>query len=257
MPGEGLEYAIRRLNWRRTHYGIVRMPGTAASSVLPTLEAAEADRSHREAETRARVANPFICGPNHTARSRLPEPVFADWLRDASIEPPVAQGQPVNWTEWWEQMHKSLSPEQVEHVWAGLDRVQFFEVVARPAGSVGYAVVKIEWEYNDQWFTPGDEGGTPLNVFRTRAAAESLWRQLEQQEQADYAPDPDALLQPERTGGRFETTRWSDDVRWPMGLTSAGLLHYKCATFVHGDTAPFYEIVEIELPGIRVGDVGG
>jgi hypothetical protein len=51
------------------------------------LEEAEADRARREADVRARVKNPFICGPNHAARSRLPEPVFEDWLRDAGMEP--------------------------------------------------------------------------------------------------------------------------------------------------------------------------
>ncbi|MDY3563616.1 hypothetical protein R5W23_005232 [Gemmata sp. JC673] len=257
MPDAVLEYAIRRLNWRRTHYGIVRMPGAVTQAILPMLEEAEADRSRREAEVRQRVANPFICGPSHAARSRLPEPIFADWLRDASIEPPVAQVQAVNWTEWWEQTHKGLAPEQVAHVWAGLDRVRFFEVVARPAGSVGYAVVKIEWEYNDDWYEPGAEGGTPLNVFRTRAAAEALWRQLEQQERADYVLDPDDPLQSEPSGVRFETTRWSADVLWPMGLAREGLLHYEYATFAQGDTAPFYDIVEVDLLGIRAGDVGG
>jgi hypothetical protein len=44
-----LEYAVRRLNWRRTHYGIIRMPGAVTASALPTPENAETNRG-RETE---------------------------------------------------------------------------------------------------------------------------------------------------------------------------------------------------------------
>src|SRR5262245_63710009 len=140
MSDSPLEYAIRRLNWRRTHYGIVRMPGAVAIGALPTLEEAEVDRAAREAEIRARVGNPFICGPNHAARSRLPEAIYHDWLREVGVEPlQPGQKEPVNWIGWWQQARMHFTPEQIAHVWGGLDRVRFFEVVARRAGSVGYA----------------------------------------------------------------------------------------------------------------------
>ncbi|MBY0460728.1 MAG: hypothetical protein K2V38_25700 [Gemmataceae bacterium] len=254
MTGERVEYAIRRLNWRRTHYGIVRMPGFTPFGTMPTIEEAEEDCGRREAEVRARVGNPFICGPTHAARSRLPEPIFEDWLRDAGIEPrQPGQTQPVNWVGWWPQAHKGLSAEQVAHVWAGLDRVRFFEVVARPENRIGYAVVRIEWEYNDNWMEPGDEGGTPLRVFRRWTAAEEYRQVLEGFEHRWRAPQPDS----ESGGRRYETTRWTDEDSWPLGAPREGLMHYQYATFAHGGEAPFYEVVEIELPDLLGGRVDG
>jgi hypothetical protein len=245
MPaGERLEYAIRRLNWRRTHYGIVRMPGSVAIGALPTLEEAEADRARRESEVRARIANPFICGPSHAARSRLPEPIFQDWLRDAGIEPTQrGQKEPVNWFGWWEQARVNLSAEQVAHVWAGLDRVRFFEVAARPEGRIGYAVVRVEWEYNDSWFEPGAEGGAPFKVFRRWAAAEEYRRELEHHDRGSSA---------QRTA-RYDVTRWADELHWPLGSPSEGPSYSQSATIAHGGEVPLYEVIEVELPDPRGG----
>jgi hypothetical protein len=233
-----VEYAIRRLNWRPTHYGTVRMPGYTPVGALPTFEEAEDDRRRREAEARERVVNPFLCGPNHAARSRLPEPVFCDWLRDAGIEPPAS-----DWGAWWTAIRPSLSAEQVGHVWAGLDRVRFFEVVARPEGRVGYAVVSVEWEYNDNWMEPGAEGGTPLKVFRRWAAAEAYLRQSEEEVRRIYQPDPydDEPM-------RFDVQRWANETHWPLGPDPVGRPDYETTAFASGLEAPFYEIVEVELP---------
>ncbi|MBN9119944.1 MAG: hypothetical protein J0I06_12410 [Planctomycetes bacterium] len=247
-----LEYAVRRLNWRRTHYGIVHMPGFAPFGALPSFEEADADRARREAEVRARITNPFVCGPNHAARSRLPEPIFCDWLRDVGIEPmQLGQQEPLNWDGWWEQARGNITAEQVAHVWDGLDRVRFFEVVARPEGCIGYAVMAVDWEYNDNWFEPGAEGGTPVKVFRRWADAEACRRENEEAMRHVRAPDPhdDPM--------RFETTRWTDEAFWPLGPPVNGCPAYENATFTHGGAAPFYEIVEIELPGARPGGGDG
>jgi hypothetical protein len=225
---EALEYAIRRLNWRRTHYGIVRMPGWTPVGALPSFEEAEDDRARREAEVRARITNPFVCGPNHAARSRLPEPIFCDWLRDAGIEPPAEQ--PVSWVEWWEQSCEHFGAEQVAHVWGGLDRVRFFEVVARPEGQIAYAVVSIEWMGADQLF-PGPEGGTPLKVFRRCADAEAYYRESE--EEVRRVRDPATYC---------SINRWEEEPFWPLGPTERRLI------LTSSDQAPYYEVVEVELP---------
>lgn len=242
MSDARLEYAIRRLNWRRTHYGIVRMPGHTPIGALPTLEEAEEDRARREGEVRARV-NPFTCGPNHAARSRLPEVIFHDWLRDAGIEPqPAGQKQPVNWPGWWEQVHARLTSEQVAHVWAGLDRVRFFDVAARVEGSVGYAVVSVDWEYNDNWMVPGAEGGTPVKVFRRWTAAEAHRSELESALQASRTPDPDT-----DRSLQYETTRWTEEEFWPVGSPFNEYYDPEEMSFAHGGLAPYYEIVEVDL----------
>src|SRR5438094_9028536 len=190
-PSTRFEYAIRRLNWRRTHSGIARMPGAVTVGALPTAEEAEAERARREAEVRARV-NPFTCGATHAERSRMPQEIFHDWLRDVGLEPPAVMASlACDWPGWWTHHEPALSPEQISHVWAGLDRVRFFEVLPRREGSVGYAVVRVEWEYNDQWMEPGAEGGTPWKVFRRWAAAEEYRRKLEEEEQRSRAPDPE------------------------------------------------------------------
>jgi hypothetical protein len=174
-----LEYAIRRLNWRRTHSGIILMPGSTPIGALATLEEAEADRARREAEVRAKV-NPFWCGSTHAMRSHMPEHIFHDWLRDVGLEPPAVMASlQYDWPGWWTALLPTLTPEQSAHVWNGLDRVRFFEVAARPEGSVGYAVVLVQWEYNDVWYEPGHEGGSPYKVFRRWAAAEQYRRELE------------------------------------------------------------------------------
>lgn len=240
-PGGRIEYAIRRLNWRRAHYGLVRMPGATAVGARPTFEEADADRAEREAEVRARVGNPFLCGPTHAVRSRLPEPIFCDWLRDAGLDPPAEL--PADWAKWWAGVRDRPSAAQVAHLWAGLDRVRFFEVVARPAGSVGYVVVRVQWEYNDQWMEPGAEGGEPMKVFRARAAAEAYRREREDAERAERAEPPD-----DEDAMRYETTRWADEADWPLGTRPGGRWRYEDAMFARAEAAPFYEVVEVELP---------
>jgi hypothetical protein len=218
------------------------MPGAVPVGALPTIEEAEADQGRREAEVRARIPNPFICGPDHAARSSLPEPIFQDWLRDAGIEPTqTGQNQPVNWFGWWEQAHKRLSAEQIAHVWAGLNRVRFFEVVTRPEGHIGYAVVRINWEYNDSWYEPDAEGGTPVKVFRKWAAAEERRHELDPNWGGWDLVNDDA-----RTGRYYEVARWTDEAFWPLGPTPAEEAEADVNTRFSHDR-PLYEVIEIEL----------
>jgi hypothetical protein len=157
----------------------------------------------------------------------------------------------VDWVGWWQQAHARLSAEQVAHVWAGLDRVRFFEVATRPAGGVGYAVVRVTWEYNDTWYEPGAEGGAPLKVFRRWASAEEYRRELEAHDRPERAPNPEDGIDEWTT--RYDVTRWAAEADWPLGPPHDGRLYHQDATFAHGGEAPLYEIVEVELPGPPAG----
>jgi hypothetical protein len=217
------------------------MPGKTPVAVLATIEDAEHERSTREAEIRIRVANPFICCHSHAHRSRLPEPVFCDWLRDAGLEPPKPTSKGIyNWILWWNTKHKKFTPEQISHVWAGLDLVRFFEVGSREAGQTAYAVTQVNWEYNDNWMVPADEGGFVVKVFRKFAAAEKYRREQEEREQERHAPDA-----PHR-GMAYETTRWAGQDQWPF-TPQVESDNEDEVTFSQGDRVPHYEIVEIEL----------
>ncbi|QDU23741.1 hypothetical protein [Urbifossiella limnaea] len=83
------------------------------------------------------------------------------------------------WKRWWERVvvDGTLTPDQLAHVWAGLNKVEFFEVVEvpaadppPPAATTVYAVVHEHWEYDD-WVYGG--ANDPLAAFGTRAAAEA------------------------------------------------------------------------------------
>lgn len=146
-------------------------------------------------------------------------------------------------------MKDKLTPEQVAHIWAGFDLVRFHEVVARPAGKVGYAVVQVQWEFNDSTYEPGTEGGTPFLVYRRREDAETAVLQLnkedtpqpEEDEENDYQREP-----------RHEANRWLDEPNWPF----IGPFDDWRATIQLADaySAVRYEIVEIELPDLRQED---
>jgi hypothetical protein len=73
----------------------------------------------------------------------LPEFALFDWLRDTGLEPPEpnrnawtpnASLVSSNWYWWWKATVKTMTEEQLDHVWRGLDRVKFYEVVPVPVG---------------------------------------------------------------------------------------------------------------------------
>jgi hypothetical protein len=129
-------------------------------------------------------------------------------------------------------------------VWEGLDRVRFFEVAARPEGAVGFAVVCVHWEDNDERMVPGPEGGLLCKLFRKWADAEACRRENEEIMQRVRAPDPTEGS--DEPAPQFDTTRWTNEPFWPLGPPEGR--HNENATFVSGDEAPNYEIVEVELP---------
>lgn len=245
MSESTMRYVLRRLNWRQSHYGLLRMPGSLTIGTFDTFEEAETEHRGWEDEVRGRV-NPFKCGASFAFRSRLPEPIFLDWLRDVGIEPPGSESTASwDWPAWWEQVRSELTPEQIAHVWAGLDLVRFYEVVARPACPVGYAVVEVQWEYNDNWMEPGDEGGSLVRVYRRRVDAEAYLRRLN----GSNVSEPDEGDEDDEDGLRYEANRWLDEPNWPfIGPTRA----YKTTRFASERSAVRFEIVEIELSGLTV-----
>jgi hypothetical protein len=186
-------FVVRRLNWRPAGDRFIRLPGEIRLVAFDTLDAAEADRAAREAEVRARM-NPFTCGTAWHALTTLPQPIYLDWLQDGGLPPPeswferAATGNvPLpEWMEWWLKIAHTLTAEQTAHVWAGLNRVRFFEAVERPSSSVAFAVVKVMWEYTDEWFEPGAEGGRTVRAYRSRESAEAECKQLEAEARAAW-----------------------------------------------------------------------
>jgi hypothetical protein len=142
-------FVVQRLNWQRYDTGLARLPGSTRLRSFKRRANAERDRDQRERAARACV-NPFTCGgPALHYQTSLDAGRLHDWLLDAGIEPPAANGGKVDWAGWWQRTHEQLTEAQHDRVWEALDRVRFFEVVERPGRPLGYAVVRINWNYND------------------------------------------------------------------------------------------------------------
>src|SRR4051812_202755 len=170
-------FVVRQLNWRPAGDRFVRLPGETRLTSFESFDAAETDRAAREAEVRARV-NPFRCGTAWHALTTFPEPMFRDWVADVGLTPPPGGLDP--WVAWWAEGHAVWTAEQRWHVWAGLNRVRFFEVIERPASAVAFAVVRVMWSYTDEWYEPGSEGGSAVRAYRSRERAEAECRRLEE-----------------------------------------------------------------------------
>jgi hypothetical protein len=56
-------------------------------------------------------------------------PVFLDWLRDADIPLPANPEADRNWDRWWEEQRDRLTEPQLCHLFAGLHRLTFHEIV--------------------------------------------------------------------------------------------------------------------------------
>jgi hypothetical protein len=165
------QFVVSRRLWRAAsgHGMFLLLPGEERVGAFPSAAEAEADARAREEDARRRV-NPFHYGATWAERCHLPEPVFCDFLRDAGIDPP-AEPQP-DWASWWQATAATLSEPQRARVWEGLDGVRFFTVAERPRRPVAYAVVEVQWQYNDEWYYPGPEGGQVRRAFRSRQRAE-------------------------------------------------------------------------------------
>lgn len=63
----------------------------------------------------------------------LPEPIFADWLLDCYLTPPIrktgAEKPGRVWADWWDAHAPQMTDYQHSRVWQALDKLRFFEVV--------------------------------------------------------------------------------------------------------------------------------
>lgn len=226
---EPTRFVVRRLNWRPAGDAFIRLPGETRLASFDTFDDAEADRIRREHEVRGRV-NPFRCGTAFHTLTTLPEPVFADWVADAGLTPPERPAVGfVDWAAWWAAGHATWTEEQRARVWDGLNHVRFFEVIERPPSAVAYAVVRVMWEYNDNWYEPGAEGGRTVIAYRSREAAER--RRAELEAGAEDRPS------------YVETGRWRHE-NWPAIEGDGSVTEFGKSG------APMYEVVEIDLGGV-------
>ena len=218
-----LKWIVRRFNWKACHEGnqLRQAPGEHRVAWFDTETDARAECLRREAAVRERV-NPFRCGPAFHYLSTFPEYAFRDWLMDAGITPPAGTDQSV-WAGWWDA---GLPDELRAKVWEGLNRVRFHDVIARRPSEVAYAVVQVLWDYQDDFYSPGDEGGRITTVYRTRHRAEAEAARLSEVAWTDW-------------GGHegLYSDRWRDE-DWP-------LVREETVSELRG--VPQYEVIEIDL----------
>lgn len=257
---DGVRYVIERLNWRRCdgfspagprRPTFHRLPGETPVASFDSPAEAEAFCRAREAEARARVGNPFAgadCPP--VDRTGMPDGVFRDWLRDHGIEPPAAPS-PAGWVAWWDAESPGWTDAQRAAVWEALDGARFYRVAERPPRPVAYAVVRVLWGYNDEWFYPGAEGGQVTAAYRSRARAEAEAARLTAAAREEWAGTLGGSgmganqfdLEDRRLPGQDPL---DPPARPPEGRDEGD----EDAGYMFGpDEVPFYEVVEIELEG--------
>lgn len=173
--------------------------------------------------------NPFHCGPAFHYLTTFPEYAFRDWLLDADITSPAGTELKV-WADWW---YAGLPDAHKAKVWEGLNRVRFHDVISRQPSEVAYAVVQVLWDYQDDFYSPGEEGGRVTTVYRTRRRAEEEAARLTETAWTDW-------------GGheRLYSDRWRDEV-WPFTREE---------TTSELKEAPQYEVIEIDLGRTEVGE---
>lgn len=245
-------FVVKRLNWVEEYRGQrSRRPGEVAVASFGTFEEADADRARRESERRDRV-NPFECGTAVQYWTHLDEPRLRDWLMDHGIEPPKAKkGGPTNWPAWWKKHQKLLGAEKRASVWEALDKVRFFAVREEPVRPVGYAVVEINWEYNDTYYNADPEGGQLMTVYRTRERAEAVCAARNEETRGDWDFMDDLADDFESDGHSFVSFDMEDRVRRRRGLLGNEKLKKGEGTFRDTKGAPFFEVIEVELEGLE------
>lgn len=256
MAEPATRFVLKRLNWAEQYGGkLLRRPGEVAVMSFANFDEAEAERARREEELRTRV-NPFDCGDAVQYRTHLDEPRLRDWLMDHGIEPPKAKKDgATNWSAWWKKNQKSLGAEKRVAVWEVLDKVRFFAVREEPVRPVGYAVVEINWEYNDEYYDADAEGGRLLKVYRSRerAAAECAARNEDARGDWDFMDDLADDFEQDDEGDDFEFLAFDleDRLRRRRGLLGNEKLKKGEGRFRSSDGVPFFEVIEVELEGLE------
>lgn len=118
----------------------------------------------------------------------IPENQFRHRLRLMGIEPPRDN----HWERWYSVIASSLDDVRLLEVWKLLDKVEPYKIEPShvhdkldrtsptPRMKKAYVVVKMYWQYNDNWHDLGDD--EPIKAFADRDAAEVLRLQLEEPE---------------------------------------------------------------------------
>lgn len=248
-------FVLKRLNWSKNYDDRwFRQPGEVAVASFATAEEAEAERARREKEFRARV-NPFHCGAAVHYWTHLDEPRLRDWLLDHGVDPPEAKDGAADWSEWWTKAGKKLAADKRAAVWEVLDKVRFFAVCEEPVRPVGYAVLAVNWEYNDENFSADPEGGRVMTVYRSRERAEAECAALNEEARDSWDFVVDGME------SEYEVDIDTDDMM-PVFDMQTRLEHKRERTGgpklkknegLFGSTAgvPFYEVIEVELEGLE------
>jgi hypothetical protein len=253
---DGAEPAVRfvvsRYRWLRhswpEHYS--RLPGTVAVASFATFEEADAERAKREALARAKV-NPFACGAGVHHWTHLDEPRLRDWLMDHGIEPPASPADGTGeWAKWWKKHRKQLGAEKRAAVWEILDKVRFYGVKEQPVRPVGYAVLGVNWEYNDEYYDANPQSGKLVKVFRSRERAEAECEKQNEAAREQWAfmgegevEDPDA-----HGSTAFDM---HELLCLRRGLMGRDELKPGEGCYPTTFGVPFFEVVEIELEGLE------
>lgn len=257
-PPAGTHFVVERFNWRR--HGVTatfhRLPGFTRIQSFDTREEAEAFRFAEEAKARA-VVNPFLgtLAPP-VDQSDLPEHALCDWYMDHTFDPPKPDKKGHrDWAKWWGKECKKWTGERAAVAWEPLHKVRFYRVSERPKVPVGYALVQVNWDYNDEWYYPNAEGGTVTTVYRSRARAMQecqarnevdvdLWEEGAE----DFGYEPAGAHQFE-LNDRVLPGRSPFDPS-PTPEEPAREADFEFHTFT-AQEVPFWEVIEIELEGLE------
>jgi hypothetical protein len=256
MAESGTRFVLKRLKWAEDYDGkLTRQPGEVAVASFATAEQAEAERAKREAEARMKV-NPFACGPAAHYWTHLDEPRLRDWLMDRGIDPPEPKkGGTANWAEWWKKNHKKLGAAKRAAVWEALDKVRFFAVREEPARPVGFAVVMVNWEYNDEFYDANVEEGEVVQVFRSRERAEkecASQNEIARDAWADVTGDfGDEFDNEEDEEDEYAMFDMRDRLRRRRGMVNGEKLKKGEGLYRNTAGVPFYEVIEVELEGLE------
>ena len=247
MPETPIRFVVKRLHWSPYYVAyLTRSPGETAVVSFPTFDEASADCHRREEEARKRV-NPFKCGTAVNHVTHFDEPRLRDWLMDHGVElPPFGKDGYVAWMKWWDKNHKKLSTEKIAAVWEALDRVRFYSIV-RP---VGYAIVKIDWQYNDEYYIAASDGGKVMKVYRSRerAEAECARRNSEEsQKWGSLGDDPGEAFDPDVDSVSFDM---QDRLQFRRGVLENDGLARGEGLFATSAGVSFFEVIEVELEGL-------
>jgi hypothetical protein len=252
MAEPATRFVVKRLNWWDEYGGkLVRRPGEVAVASFATFDEADAERAKREDGYRKRL-NPFECGLAIYHLTHLDEPRLRDWLMDHGIDPPESKTDgTTNWAAWWKKYQKKLGAEKRAAVWEVLDKVRFFAVREEPVRPVGYAVVEVHWNYNDEYYDADADGGKLVKVYRSRERAEAECSRRCEEARANWdqygTDDPGGEFDPDTQYVAFDL---QDRLCRRRGILRSELDRGE-GLYATAARVPFFEVIEVSLEGLE------